>query len=75
MFKEVDISVMKSVALKGRTRAEFRIEMLNAFNTVNFVPNSGVGSTTIGGYERSANGGLTGTNTSRLVQLVTRFTW
>ncbi len=62
---------MKVVPIVGRVRAEFRVEMLNAFNFVNYVPVTGLGSTR-GNYEV---GGLTGTNTSRIMQLVTRVTW
>lgn len=72
MFKEVDISVMKVLPIVKRIQAEFRIEMLNAFNTVNYVPVGGVGSTTAAGFEVN---GLTGTNTARVVQVVSRITW
>jgi hypothetical protein len=71
-FKEVDISIMKLLPIVKRVTAEFRIEMLNAFNTVNYVPVTGVGSTTAAGFEVGA---LTGTNTARVVQLVSRITW
>jgi hypothetical protein len=71
MFKEFDISLMKVIPIAGRTRFEFRIEALNVFNSVNYVPVTGIGST-IGNYEVS---GLTGTNTARVVQLVSRVTW
>lgn len=71
-FKEVDISIMKALPIINRIQAEFRIEMLNAFNRVNYVPVAGVGSTTAAGYEVS---GQTGTNTARVVQLVSRITW
>jgi hypothetical protein len=71
MFREVDISLMKSVPVVGRTRAEFRIEMLNAFNFTNFIPVTGVGSNPAS-YEVT---GVTGTNGARVVQLVTRFSW
>lgn len=71
-FKEVDVSIMKVLPIVNRIMAEFRIEMLNAFNWVNYVPVGGVGSTTAAGYEVS---GLTGTNTARVVQLVSRITW
>ena len=75
MFREVDLSVMKAIKIAGRTRAEFRVEMLNVFNFVNYVPVTGIGSTT-GNYEITQNnGGLTGANTARVVQLVTRITW
>lgn len=71
-FKEVDISIMKVLPIVKRIQAEFRIEMLNAFNTVNYVPVTGVGSTTGAGFEVN---GLTGTNTARVVQLVSRISW
>ena len=45
--------------------------MLNAFNQANFVPVGGIGST-LANYEVTA---LTGTNTSRVIQIVTRFNW
>ena len=45
--------------------------MLNVFNNANFVPVGGIGAT-LGNYEVT---GLTGTNTARVIQLVTRFNW
>ncbi len=71
MFKEVDLSVMKMVPIKGRARAEFRIEMLNAFNSVNFVPIAST-STNPANHEVSNQ---TGTNQTRTIQLVSRFSW
>ena len=70
-FKEMDISILKRLAIVNRVQAEFRIEMLNAFNWVNYVPVTGLG-TNPASYEIS---GLTGTNTARVVQLVSRITW
>lgn len=70
VFTEQDIAVSKKVALFGRTNLEFRIEALNAFNRVNYIPVAGVGATTATGYEV---GSLTGTNTARIVQLIGRF--
>ena len=70
MFQQHDLGVSKRVALVGRTNLELRAEALNVFNQVNFVPVGGAGSTTVGGYEV---GGLTGTNTSRVLQLIGRF--
>jgi hypothetical protein len=69
--KNVDLSIVKLVPITGRVRAEFRIEMLNAFDIVNFSPNTGVGSTTGTGYEVT---GLTGTS-ARIIQLVSRVSW
>ncbi len=71
-FKEMDISILKRLALVNRVQAEFRIEMLNAFNWVNYTPVTGVGGTTAASFETN---GLTGTNTARVVQIVSRITW
>jgi hypothetical protein len=71
MFQQHDISIAKKVRLAGRTDFEFRAEMLNAFNNVNFVPVGGIGNA-IANYRVT---GLTGTNTSRVIQLVARFNW
>lgn len=70
-FKEVDISIMKLLPIVKNIRAEFRIEMLNAFNSVNYVPVTGLG-TNPASYEISAQ---TGTNPARVVQLVSRISW
>jgi len=69
--RNMDLSIVKLVPITGRVRAEFRIEMLNAFDVVNFNPNTGVGSTTGTGYEVT---GLTGTS-ARIIQLVSRVSW
>jgi hypothetical protein len=71
MYQQHDISVAKRVRVVGRTNFEFRLEMLNAFNNANFVPVGGIGSTR-NNYEVT---GLTGTNTARIIQLVSRFNW
>lgn len=71
MFKNVDISLMKTVPIVKRLRAEFRVEMLNAFDSVNYVPRAST-STNPANHEVI---GLTGVNLARVVQLVSRFTW
>jgi hypothetical protein len=71
MFQQHDLSVAKRINLVGRMNFEFRVEMLNLFNHVNFVPVGGIGNT-VGNYEVTA---LTGTNTSRVVQIVSRINW
>ena len=92
-----DLSAVKRVQLRGRTSAEFRVEMLNALNSPYFNPN--VNTTTVGGFTQlltpayegaagvplanatttsSDNYRLTtllGDNTSRVIQLVWRFSW
>ncbi|MGB2714931.1 MAG: TonB-dependent receptor [Vicinamibacterales bacterium] len=71
MFRQHDVSVAKRVRLFGRSDVEFRIEALNVFNQANFVPVGGIG-TNRNSYEVT---GLTGTNTSRTIQLVSRINW
>ncbi len=70
-FQQHDISLAKKIRMVGRSDFEFRAEMLNAFNHVNFVPVAGLGNA-IGNYRVTA---LTGTNTSRVVQFVFRVNW
>ncbi len=70
-FKQHDISIAKKIRLVGRSDFEFRAEMLNAFNHVNFVPVGGIGNA-IANYRVT---GLTGTNTARVVQFVFRVNW
>ena len=68
---EAQIEHLLRTAIVGRTNFEFAIEMPNAFNHANFVAVGGLGSN-IASYEVT---GLTGTNTSRVIQLVTRINW
>jgi hypothetical protein len=68
MFKNVDMSIAKAVPIKGRLRAEFRFEVLNLFNNVNFTPVTGLG-TNATGYE------VTGGGPVRFIQLVSRISW
>jgi hypothetical protein len=71
MYQQHDITVAKRVDMWGRSNVEFRLEMLNAFNHANFLPVGGIGST-LNNYEVT---GLTGTNTARVIQLVSRINW
>jgi hypothetical protein len=80
MFSQTDLRFSKRTRLVGRTDVELAVEMLNAFNQANFVP-VGIGSSSQAGqpqgnsiaqYEVTT---LTGTNTSRLIQLVARINW
>jgi hypothetical protein len=87
MYKMFDIGVAKRIPIWSRATAEFRIDILNAFNNVNFVPVSGmVGGTTVttANTNNRANGAnpddydvttlVTG-NQARVVQLQARFRW
>jgi Carboxypeptidase regulatory-like domain/TonB-dependent Receptor Plug Domain len=71
-FKAHDIRFSKRTDIIGRTNIEFAAELLNAFNHPNFTPISGIGSSTVAGYQLTA---LTGTDTRRTVQLVARINW
>jgi len=76
LFQQHDITIAKRTKIVGHTTGEFRLEMLNAFNHANFTP-GGSGTTansptTLSSYQLTA---LSGTNTSRTVQLVFRFNW
>jgi hypothetical protein len=79
MFKQFDLSVLKRIDIVGRVTAEIRLDALNVFNNVNFAPVSGLTFTTnrafgdaAAAYEVSE---LTGTNTARVVQIVSRIRW
>jgi hypothetical protein len=71
MFQNVDLSILKQVPVKGRTNFEFRFEILNLLNKANFIP-VGIGNlgSNANSYEVTE---LTGTQTSRVMQLVARF--
>ena len=75
MFWESDLRLAKRTTIKGRVNFEFAAEALNVFNRANFVPNAEVTSTTLADYNINPQGGLTGTNTSRVIQLVSRINW
>jgi len=71
-FQQHDISLGKRTRVVGHTNAEFRIEMLNAFNHPNFTPVRGVNGTQLSDYQLTS---LSGTNGARVTQLVFRFNW
>ena len=77
MFRQFDFRFSKRTKIGGGTDLELAAEMLNAFNQANFVP-VGIGNSgatqgnTIANYEVTT---LTGTNTSRVIQLVMRLNW
>jgi hypothetical protein len=67
-----DISAVKRTRIVGRTMFEFRADLLNAFNHPNFTP-VGLPDT----RTNADNYRVTGVqeNSSRIIQLVTRFSW
>ena len=71
-FQQHDIRFAKRTTIAGNVNFEFAAEMLNALNQANFTPVSGIGSNTLTGYQVTA---LSGTNTSRVIQIVARVNW
>jgi hypothetical protein len=71
-----DLSIVKRVPIAGRVKAEFRAELLNAFNRPWFVPvarpESATPYTTEDSFRLTA---LSGETTSRVVQLVWGVSW
>ena len=67
-----DISAVKRTRLVGRTMFEFRADLINAFNHPNFTTVDFPGTPT-----NADNYRVTGVqeNSSRIIQLVARFTW
>ena len=51
LFQQHDIRFSKRTTIVGHVNFEFAAEMLNAFNHPNFLPVSGIGSTTLPGYQ------------------------
>jgi carboxypeptidase family protein/TonB-dependent receptor-like protein len=72
-YQRWDISAVKRTRLAGRTMFEFRADLINAFNHPNFTP---VIQTTANATNAD-NYRVTGVqeNSSRIIQLVTRFSW
>jgi hypothetical protein len=72
MFQQSDLRVAKRTSITGRINFEVAAEALNVFNKANFVPNGQASSSTLTNYLVT---GLTGTNTSRVIQIVSRVNW
>jgi len=71
-FYQSDLRIGKRTQIVGRVNFEFAAEMLNVFNKANFVPQDEASSSTLNNYLVTT---LTGTNTSRVIQLVSRINW
>jgi hypothetical protein len=63
-----DLSTTKRVRVKGRVNAEFRAEFLNAFNHPWFGPVGGIG-------DDPDDFRVTGADSGRVVQLISRVSW
>ena len=69
IFRTMDLNIVKDVRIAGRKSIQFRIDALNVFDAVNFNPTTGIGQTTLSGYQ------ITSATSGRVVQLVARFNW
>src|SRR5690606_37726454 len=70
-FEQTDLRVSKRTQIVGRLNFEIAGEALNVFNRANFTPVVGISST-------AANWrvtGLSGNNTARVLQIVSRINW
>jgi hypothetical protein len=87
-LKRYDFSIVKRVPLAGNVRMEFRAELLNAFNTPWFEAVTGNVNGPEGNdftdfretplynsRDQFRLDGLNGTETSRVIQLISRITW
>jgi len=82
MFRQTDLTFTKHTRVTARSDFQIGLNILNVFNQPNFVPvgqvgtatsiNSSMATNVLTNYEVTA---LTGTNTSRLIEIVTRFNW
>lgn len=72
VFWESDLRVSKQTRITGRVNVEFAAEALNVFNRANFVPDATNNSSVLNDYRVT---GVTGTNTARVIQLVSRINW
>ena len=72
-----DISAVKRTRIVGRTMFEFRADFINAFNHPNFVPIFPSLTSATAGPNNADNYRVTAVqeNSSRVIQLVTRFSW
>src|SRR5262249_14125338 len=69
----VDISVIKRIPVSGSVRLEAQWQVFNVFNRVNFNPISGIGSSTVDGYQlNSLSSGNAAVDQARTMQLAFR---
>ena len=83
MYKQIDLGITKRIPVWREASAEFKIDVLNAFNFTNFVPVSGmVAGTTTANTDNRANGinpdnydVTTLVGSARIIQLTGRIRW
>jgi len=69
MVANIDLSLRKRVVITGRVVYEFSLDVFNVMNRVTWVPNTGISSTTLAGWQA----GLPGS--ARTMQIGTRISW
>ena len=69
IFRTADLNVVKTIRMAGRRSVEVRVDALNVFDFVNFTPETGIGQTSLAGYQ------VDSATSGRVVQLVVRFNW
>jgi len=67
IFRTMDLAFSKEIRISGKKNVQIRVDLLNAFDAVNFTAEDGVGSTTLAGWQ------ISGANSGRVMQIVTRF--
>lgn len=72
VFEQTDLRVAKRTQIVGRVNFEISAEALNVFNRANFTPVTGGFSTNLANWRVT---GLSGNNTARLIQIVSRLNW
>ena len=79
LYKQFDLSIVKRIDIVGRVNLDFRLDALNVFDSVNFAPVSGITFTGNRAFGDAASAyeinDLTGTNTARVLQIVSRLRW
>jgi hypothetical protein len=69
VFWTMDLNVVKIIPVGGRRSFEVRLDAFNLFDTVNYSPETGIGSTNRDGWK------VDSATSGRVLQLVTRFSF
>jgi hypothetical protein len=69
VFWTMDLNVVKVIPIGGRRSFEVRLDAFNLFDTVNYSPETGIGSTNRDGWK------VDSATSGRVLQLVTRFSF
>jgi hypothetical protein len=71
-----DMNLVKRIPVTHTVNLEFQWQVFNVFNNVNFNPISGIGSSTLDGYQlNSLSSGNAAVDQARTMQMAFRVTW